>query len=378
MLPYAGQRSELDTIRPMQRHLKRTTNSKRISTLFWLCVFVSTTQAVTAAGPSAMPALPAPATLPTATSAGQPGSDDTAYLRAQQRVDIGGRRLNLVCIGQGTPTVIFDSGLGDWSFSWSLVQPQIGKLTRTCSYDRAGLGFSDPAVRPSTSANMVDDLHRLLRAAAIAPPYMLVGHSLGGLNMQLFAARHASEVAGMVLVDASHEETIARIDAATHGAQTRHWRLQAAHDAACAARVTAEMGTADFRGACIEPDDARFSKALNQTRVAVARHPAFQQAQLSEARHYLDGVSFAQVRAAHRQLDALPLVVLTSGRTIAEAGPEWLTLQKELAGLSRSGTQRTVAGAGHYLQLDAPEAVIDAIGNLLKMLAGRLTPSRSR
>ena len=116
-------------------------------------------------------------------------ADNTAYASAQQRVDIGGRKLNLYCIGSGSPTVVFESGLSDWSFSWALVQPQIALRTRACSYDRAGLGYSDPATRSSRSAHMVDDLHRLLRAARVAPPYVLVGHSMGGLNVRLYADR---------------------------------------------------------------------------------------------------------------------------------------------------------------------------------------------
>jgi pimeloyl-ACP methyl ester carboxylesterase len=103
--------------------------------------------------------------------------DDVVYTRPQQLVTIeSNRRLNVYCTGAGSPTVIFDSGLGDGTRTWGLIQPAIAEHTRACSYDRAGLGFSDSPTRPGTSTNAVDDLHRLLHAAHVAPPYVLVGH----------------------------------------------------------------------------------------------------------------------------------------------------------------------------------------------------------
>lgn len=112
---------------------------------------------------------------------------DPVYLAPQRLVAIGERKLNVYCKGHGSPTVVFDSGLGDGLTVWGLVQPAVANETRACAYDRAGLGFSDAAPTPRTSAAMVDDLHRLLRAAAIDPPYVLVGHSLGGLTSKLYA-----------------------------------------------------------------------------------------------------------------------------------------------------------------------------------------------
>src|SRR5579862_5399106 len=101
------------------------------------------------------------------------------YLHPQRLVAIeSSRRVNVYCKGTGSPTVVFDSGRGDDLMVWALVQPTVSAETRACSYDRAGLGFSDPSSRARTSANAVEDLHRLLRAAHLPPPYVLVGHSL--------------------------------------------------------------------------------------------------------------------------------------------------------------------------------------------------------
>src|SRR5580692_6204902 len=119
--------------------------------------------------------------------------DNVAYTQARRLVPIEpDRRLNIYCTGHGTPTVIFDSGLGDSTKAWGLVQPAVSAVTRACSYDRAGLGFSDPSLWPRTSANIVNDLHRLLRAAKIKPPYILVGHSSGGMNVKLYAETYLS------------------------------------------------------------------------------------------------------------------------------------------------------------------------------------------
>jgi pimeloyl-ACP methyl ester carboxylesterase len=119
----------------------------------------------------------------------------------QRTFDIGGRSLYLECAGRGSPTVVMDAGLGNAHDTWQAVAPAVRRLTRTCTYDRANLGKSDPATTPRTSAGVVADLGRLLQAAAIRPPYVLVGHSFGGLNVRLFAADHPHQVSGLVLVD---------------------------------------------------------------------------------------------------------------------------------------------------------------------------------
>ena len=123
-----------------------------------------------------------------------------------RRFDVGGYRMHIDCAGEGSPTVILESGLGDTFASWRKVQPQIAKFTRVCSYDRAGLGYSDSSPQPRTSKVIAGELHALLHAAGIAPPYVLVGHSMGGFDVRLFASLFRNEVAGIVLVDASHPD----------------------------------------------------------------------------------------------------------------------------------------------------------------------------
>jgi len=125
-------------------------------------------------------------------------------------IRVGGRNLFLSCTGVKKPavnvTVILEAGLGADHSSWALVQPRVAGFARVCSYDRAGLGQSDPAAIPRTSADVVQDLHQLLQNADETDPYLLVGHSFGGLHGRLFAHEYPDEVIGVVLVDAVHEE----------------------------------------------------------------------------------------------------------------------------------------------------------------------------
>jgi pimeloyl-ACP methyl ester carboxylesterase len=121
-------------------------------------------------------------------------------------VDVGGHRLHLYVRGDQGPTVVMDHGLGSLGLTWELVAPAVAKFARVVVYDRAGYGWSDPGPLPRTSDRAAEELHTLLHKAEIPGPYILVGHSLGGLNMRLFASRFPDEVVGMVLVDAMHED----------------------------------------------------------------------------------------------------------------------------------------------------------------------------
>lgn len=138
-----------------------------------------------------------------------------------QMVDVGGYRLHLACQGTGSPTVVMDSGLGDPSLLWGAVPAEVAAFTQVCVYDRAGLGWSDPSPRPRLAPEIVDELHRALRNAGIAGPYLLVGHSLGGIHARLYAHTYPAEVAGMVLVDSAHEEQLLRFPKAVLAVNTQ-------------------------------------------------------------------------------------------------------------------------------------------------------------
>ena len=128
-------------------------------------------------------------------------SDRRAYPPPGQLVDVGGYRLHIYCTGTGSPTVVIDAGLGDWSTAWGFVQTEVAKTTRVCTYDRAGSGWSESGPLPRDASQFVNELHTLLQNANLPGPFVLVGHSLGGLPVRVFTDDHPSEVAGVVLIN---------------------------------------------------------------------------------------------------------------------------------------------------------------------------------
>src|SRR5829696_2926200 len=133
--------------------------------------------------------------------------DACRYPAPGEMVDVGGYNLHLYCTGEaGAPTVVMDSGLGGTVLDWQLVQPEVAKFARVCTYDRGGMGWSDPGAQPRTSRQITKELQTLLSDAGVRGPYVLVGHSFGGTNMQVYASQYPDEVAGMVLVDSALED----------------------------------------------------------------------------------------------------------------------------------------------------------------------------
>ena len=128
--------------------------------------------------------------------------DARAYPPPGRMVDVGGHRLHINCVGTGSPTVVIDAGWGDWSATWSSwVQPGVATSTRVCTYDRAGYGYSEPGPLPRTAERVAQELHTLLQRADVPGPYVMVGHSLGGAHVRVFAHAYPDEVAGVVLIE---------------------------------------------------------------------------------------------------------------------------------------------------------------------------------
>ena len=134
-------------------------------------------------------------------------ADAKAYPPPGQLVDVGGYRLHINCTGSGSPTVVIVAGAGDWSTTWGVVQPEVAKATRVCTYDRPGLGWSEAGTLPGNAAQSAKELHTLLQNAKIPGPYVMVGHSLGGLIVRVFAHDYASEVLAVVLVELDESQT---------------------------------------------------------------------------------------------------------------------------------------------------------------------------
>jgi len=185
-----------------------------------------------------------------------------------QLVEAGGFRMHIDCAGQGSPAVILDSGLGDTYVTWRKVQPQIAEFTRVCSYDRAGIGYSDSSSRPRTSQVIAEELHALLHSAGIAPPYVLVGHSMGGYDVRLYASLYPTEAAGMVLVDSSHPDQEKRLPAALLDRQRSSVRQ------AEFLEVTMPFGLPRLLGLCGADPVARAAECnLNTLRESIAESP---------------------------------------------------------------------------------------------------------
>jgi pimeloyl-ACP methyl ester carboxylesterase len=244
-------------------------------------------------------------------------------------IDVGGgTSLHVHCVGTGTPIVVLDAGLGNDGSVWTDVLAEIGKFTRACVYDRAGMGYSSrPAPRPHTNRMMAREFHALLERAGLAGAYVLVGHSLGGANVRLFASDHLDDVAGMVLVDAVNDEQASRL-----------WS------------ILPEAEMAEFR-------------------TGIAKLP--------EGLDYDTFVAgIADMHASSRSIGDRPLVVLTRGKEDAAPGtsPEqvarqlqvWHDMQSELTHLSTNAVQVVAAKSRHYIQWDAPKLVIASIRQVVE------------
>lgn len=309
--------------------------------------------------------------------------DDPAYTHPQHLVEVEpGRRLNLYCIGKGTPTVVFDSGLTDETDVWALVQPVVAAHTQACSYDRAGSGYSDPGRRAGTSANIVDDLRRLLTAAAIKPPYILVGHSYGGMNVRLYADLHRDEVAGLVLIDPSEEDWVQsawRLDPQQRTYAQYHAQLepfwQGLRECVAASRTGFVAGSELYKR-CVPDTDPHFSAAINAAYLKVHLSPAYQQATLTENLS-IHEKSSDQVRTARRWYGAMPLIVLASSPRTKLRPDETkehmdavnrvhLFLFDQMALQSSIGVVRAVPDSEHNVQMTQPQAVSDAVLEVLQ------------
>jgi pimeloyl-ACP methyl ester carboxylesterase len=301
---------------------------------------------------------------------------DAVYTHAQRLVDVDhGRRMNLYCRGAGSPAVIMDAGMGDSTISWAMVQPAIATRTRTCSFDRAGLGFSDPATRAGDAVNSAEDLHALLRAAGIGAPYVLVSHSLAGMYARVFADRYPDEVAGMVLVEPSHEDQSTRGWAIGAPGQQAKWDDWLKQREACIddARSGLVKDTPAY-AQCVGEPDPRFSRAINDAQSRYASTVRWQQAVVSEQQNVFYA-SAEQARATRKSFGDMPIIVLTHSpypKAKDETQQErdqrtllWEDLHLQIAALSSRGVNEIVPNSGHFIQYDRPQVVIDAVNQAL-------------
>lgn len=292
-------------------------------------------------------------------------------------VDVGGHRLHAHMSGEGSPTVVFDAALGASLLSWVLVQPEIARVTRTVSYDRAGLGFSEAGPMPRTVARIRGELEALLEMLDVRGPLVLVGHSFGALVARHYAAAHRDRVMGMVLVDP------ALPDDWVNPAPQKQKRLEAGAKFARRGAVVAKLGIARAVAALISLGAAQMARTnvrimtsrratseLERMLAPVSKlpaelrphlkkfwtHPKFYQALASQIDHLAAGA--AEVRAAGG-FDAMPVAVVS-----AEGNAE-AQMAAEAARLSSASSHVVVKNTGHWIQLDQPRAIVDAVMKVL-------------
>jgi pimeloyl-ACP methyl ester carboxylesterase len=291
-------------------------------------------------------------------------------------VDIGGRRLNLSCSGSGSPTVVFEAPSAAAAWHWWAVQPKVAAKTRACAYDRAGYGFSDPSPRAADAANAADDLHALLKAAGIAPPYVLVGNSFGGATVQLFAWAHPDEVQGLVLAEPMHEDELARMDMITHGRFSDGEKEVIAFGDECAnAAARGFDPQSEIYESCIGGADPGLPADVGAVDLKQRLTPAWWR--VRQAERLARAQDREELRAARKPFGDLPVVVLVRGvspylipgkpqsetnKAIEAANLELLTA---LARSSTRGEARVVPGACHEIQECRPQAVVTAVDEVL-------------
>ena len=267
-------------------------------------------------------------------------------------VELNGRKVHVLCAGEGSPTVILEAGLPGSSLTWMSVFSEIAELTRVCAYDRPGYGWSQPTTSPRTAETIVQELRVLLQSTDTQPPYILVGHSFGGLLMQLYATRFPNDFTGMVLVDSSHPDQAHRtLD------------LQEIDTISFAMKTLGPIGIVRL----LFPVPAGNPESRDVSVREQERELLMTSRTLRTATREMSGLreSLRQVTESTVDLGSKPLVVLSEGRRRAES---WQALQEDLSRMSTNSEWQVVDGAGHFVQHDQPDVVVDAVRRVIEKL----------
>jgi pimeloyl-ACP methyl ester carboxylesterase len=265
-----------------------------------------------------------------------------------KRFDVGGYQLHIHCSGSGSPTVIVDVGLGDDSTDWTPIQQAVSTNTRICVFDRPGYGWSDFGPSPRTSNRIASELEILLEQAEIAPPYILVGHSFGGYNIRVFAANNPQMVAGMVLVDASHED------------QYNQFKIKLPNNFNRRGTIMILPKSTDSLAHANKPPVLR-ERAFHAARAEISA--------LDESSMQLQKNS---------ALPIVPLIVISRGKpewhgdvNQQQRENTWIDLQQDLSHLSPISTHMFAHQSGHAIPHEQPEIIIEAIEQIVSQVHAR-------
>ena len=287
-------------------------------------------------------------------------SDRVNFEPPGKLIDVNGHKMHINCIGNKSPTIILDSGTGGFSLEWKNIQHSLSQYVRVCAYDRAGYGWSDMGPLPRTTKRITHELHTLLQNAGIHGPYIMVGHSFGGFTAQYFARNFNNEIAGIVLIDSSHEEQVYRLP--ENGKDVVRRSLH---------QDRSNMVTMYVLHEHFPKEEAAVAQQLMTRWTALLTWR-------EEMANY--ALSSRELRDVHNKpLSGIPLVVLTRGKRVwpeteyGDAMEEaWTELQEELSYLSVHSTHIIAENSGHVIHLDEPELVVDAIHDVLDFVEKEL------
>jgi pimeloyl-ACP methyl ester carboxylesterase len=305
-------------------------------------------------------------------------SDRRKFPPPGRLMDIGGQRLHLVDAGQGNPAVIFESGIAASSLNWTAMQSAVARFTRVCSYDRAWLGWSEPANTPRITSQLVKELNALLRAAQIPAPYVLVGHSFGGLLVQAYAVAHPDQVAGLVLIDPLPAGEWLHVS--EEQSRILRWGIRLSRRGALVARLgVVRLSLALLSGGARRIPrlvakvasgraESTLSRLVGQVQKMppevwpmVQAHWCQPKAFLGMAEYFKSLPASSAEAAALGDLPEIPVSILSA----ANSTPAQLAERDAIAKQSPRGKHIVVQNSGHWIHLDQPQVVIEAIREMV-------------
>lgn len=285
--------------------------------------------------------------------------EEKQYQPVGKMIDIGGYKLHMIDSKVGKATVVIDSGAGGKTLDWCLVQPEIAKFARVITYDRAGYAWSDVSPLLRTSENIVQELRTMLHNAKIPAPYILVGHSFGGLNVRLFAAQYPDEVAGVILIDSAHEDLFEKMPQL----RPNKYFLECVNIASRCG-IFRVLNLLPFVSNKADAAIEKYPEFLRRICLAQNLSTKYMNTLMQEG--LCSQESYKQIKQNCGQLDDKPLTVISSaqpwpGQENVALNKQWAAWQADLVTKSSRGKQIIVENSGHNISYDQPEVIIDAV-----------------